>query len=53
MIQLTFQIKGGGEEMNGKCFEESFKPGQDFEFVKYKLSTLFDVDQEHIVLKFI
>ena len=36
-------------ELNGKEFSDTFKEGQDFEFVKYKLSQVLEVNPEQIV----
>ena len=49
--QLNFIIKGQ-DEHNDKNLKVSFKSGQDFEYVKYKISTLLEVDQESIVQKY-
>ncbi len=48
LIQLKFKVNGP-EELNGKNLEATFKSGQDFEYVKYKIASLLDVDQESIV----
>jgi len=39
----------GKSEFDGKHFEEFFKGGQDFEFVKYKIAGLLNIDTEGIV----
>lgn len=33
-------------------YSETFKAGQDFQFVKYRLSTVIEVEPEFIVLTF-
>ena len=50
LSQLTFVIKGGNDEINGKSFQENFKGGQDFEFVKYRVGAILEVDPELIKL---
>ena len=49
IMQLTFTIKGGNEEINGRSFQENFKGGQDFEFVKYRVGAMLEIDPESIV----
>lgn len=44
-MQLNFLIKGH-EELK---ISENFKGGQDFEYVKYKLSTLLNTQPEDMV----
>ena len=36
-------------DLNGKEFSDTFKEGQDFQYVKYKLSQVLGVDPEQIV----
>ena len=47
---MTFVIKGGRDEINGRSYQENFKGGQDFEFVKYRAGVLLEVDPESITL---
>ena len=46
--QITFKLDYEGE-LNGKEFSDTFYEGQDFEFVKYKLSQVLGVNPEQIV----
>ena len=47
-IEVTFKLDYNGD-LNGKEFSDTFKEGQDFEYVKYKLSQVLGVNQEQIV----
>ncbi len=47
-IKFRFPESTGISDM----YEETFKAGQDFTFVKYRLSLVIDVDPEFIILKF-
>ena len=47
-MQITFQLEYEGD-LNGQKFSDTFKEGQDFEFVKYKLSQVLEVNPEQIV----
>ena len=47
-IEVTFKLDYNGD-LNGKEFSDTFKEGQDFEYVKYKLSQVLGVEQEQIV----
>ena len=49
-MTLTFLIKGGSDEINGKSFEDNFKGGQDWEFVKYRVGNCLDIDPDLISL---
>ena len=49
-VNLNFIIKKAGDS-NGKQFTESFKAGQDFEYVKYKIAGLFELDPDNMVKK--
>ena len=44
----TFKLDYNGD-LNGKEFSDTFKEGQDFEYVKYKLSQVLGIDPEQIV----
>ena len=48
MQQVNFKLDYDGD-LNGKEFSDTFKEGQDFEFVKYKLSQVLGVNQDQIV----
>ena len=48
-IEITFKLDYNGE-LNGKEFSDTFKEGQDFEYVKYKLSQVLGVNPEQIFL---
>ena len=48
-IEITFKLDYNGD-LNGKEFSDTFKEGQDFEYVKYKLSLVLGVDPEQIFL---
>ena len=47
-VEITFKLDYNGD-LNGKEFSDTFKEGQDFEYVKYKLSQVLGVDPEQIV----
>ena len=47
-IEVTFKLDYNGD-LNGKEFSDTFKEGQDFEYVKYKLSQVLGIDPEQIV----
>ena len=47
-VEITFKLDYNGD-LNGKEFSDTFKEGQDFEYVKYKLSQVLGVEQEQIV----
>ena len=48
-VELTFKLDYNGD-LNGKEFSDTFKEGQDFEYVKYKLSQVLGVNPEQIDL---
>ena len=48
-VEITFKLDYNGE-LNGKEFSDTFKEGQDFEYVKYKLSQVLGVNPEQIFL---
>ena len=48
-IEVTFKLDYNGD-LNGKEFSDTFKEGQDFEYVKYKLSQVLGVNPEQIFL---
>ena len=48
-VELTFKLDYNGD-LNGKEFSDTFKEGQDFEYVKYKLSQVLGVNPEQIFL---
>jgi len=48
-VEITFKLDYNGD-LNGKEFSDTFKEGQDFEYVKYKLSQVLGVEQEQIEL---
>ena len=50
-IEITFKLDYNGD-LNGKEFSDTFKEGQDFEYVKYKLSQVLGVNPEQIDLYF-
>ena len=50
-VEITFKLDYNGD-LNGKEFSDTFKEGQDFEYVKYKLSQVLGVEQEQIVKYF-
>lgn len=50
-MELTFRLDYNGD-LNGKEFSDTFKGGQDFEYVKYKLSQVLGVNQQQIELFF-
>ena len=47
-VEITFKLDYNGE-LNGKEFSDTFKEGQDFEYVKYKLSQVLNVDPGQLV----
>ncbi len=47
-VEIVFKLDYNGD-LNGKEFSDTFKEGQDFEYVKYKLSQVLGVNQEQIV----
>jgi len=47
-VEIIFKLDYNGD-LNGKEFSDTFKEGQDFEYVKYKLSQVLGVNQEQIV----
>ena len=51
-VEIIFKLDYNGD-LNGKEFSDTFKEGQDFEYVKYKLSQVLGVNQEQIVNFFI
>jgi hypothetical protein len=44
ITKVHFIVKGSDKKL-----KEKFKPGQDFEYVKYKLGGILEVDPEQIV----
>ncbi len=48
-VEITFKLDYNGD-LNGKEFSDTFKEGQDFEYVKYKLSQVLGVNPEQIFL---
>ena len=46
-VEITFKLDYNGD-LNGKEFSDTFKEGQDFEYVKYKLSQVLGVNPEQI-----
>ena len=48
-VEVTFKLDYNGD-LNGKEFSDTFKEGQDFEYVKYKLSQVLGVNPEQIFL---
>ena len=48
-VEITFKLDYNGD-LNGKEFSDTFKEGQDFEYVKYKLSQVLGVNPEQIYL---
>ena len=48
-VEVTFKLDYNGD-LNGKEFSDTFKEGQDFEYVKYKLSQVLGVNHEQIYL---
>ena len=48
-VEVTFKLDYNGD-LNGKEFSDTFKEGQDFEYVKYKLSQVLGVNREQIFL---
>ena len=47
-VEVTFKLDYNGD-LNGKEFSDTFKEGQDFEYVKYKLSQVLSVDPGQLV----
>ena len=48
-VEIVFKLDYNGD-LNGKEFSDTFKEGQDFEYVKYKLSQVLGVNPEQIFL---
>ena len=48
-VEITFKLDYNGD-LNGKEFSDTFREGQDFEYVKYKLSQVLGVNREQIFL---